>query len=104
MAASAVLCAALLSACGSSSGSPTTTTAKTTYLDTARVERAIEGSILAQRHLKSTVVCPAKVAQRPGKFPCIATTLSRKKPHRAIKTPFVVTIHNSKGAVTYEGK
>ena len=104
MAASAVLCAVLVSACGSSSGSPTTTAARTTNLDVARVERAIERSILAQRHLKSTVVCPAKVPQRPGKFPCIATTLSVKKPHRAIKTPFVVTIRNDKGAVTYEGK
>lgn len=104
MAVSAVLCAALLGACGSSSGSPTATTAKTTYLNVARVERAIERSILTQRHLKSTVVCPAKVPQRPGKFPCIATTISVKKPHRAIKTPFVVTIRNDKGAVTYEGK
>ncbi len=104
MAASAVLCAVLLGACGSSSGSPTATTAKTTYLDVARVERAIERSILAQRHLKSTVKCPAKVPQRPGKFACVATTLSVKKPHRAIKTPFIVTIRNNKGAVTYEGK
>jgi hypothetical protein len=104
MAAVAVVCAGLLSACGSSSGSPTTTAARTTNLDVARVERAIERSILSQRHLKSTVVCPATVPQRPGKFPCIATTLSVKKPHKAIKTPFVVTIHNSKGYVTYAGK
>ncbi|HYM54038.1 MAG TPA: hypothetical protein VES97_01645 [Solirubrobacteraceae bacterium] len=59
---------------------------------------------MSQRHLKSTVVCPAKVAQQPGKFACIATTYSVKKPHRKIKTPFVVTIHNSKGYVTYVGK
>lgn len=99
-----MLCTALLSACGSAAGSSTTTTAKPVDLDVARVERAIERSILAQRHLKSTVVCPATVPQRPGKFPCIATTLSVKKPHRPIKTPFVVTIHNSKGLVSYEGR
>lgn len=102
MGAMAVICAGLLGACGSSSSPSTTTHAKN--LDIARVERAIERSILSQRHLKSTVVCPAKVAQKPGKFPCVATTLSVKKPHRKIKTPFVVTIHNSKGVVSYVGK
>jgi len=100
----AVVCAVLVSACGSSSGSSTSTGARTPNLDIARVEREIKRSILVQRHLKSKVVCPATVAQRPGKFPCIATTLSVKKPHREIKTPFVVTIHNSKGYVTYIGK
>jgi hypothetical protein len=104
VAAAAVLCAALLGACGSAAGSSTATTAKPVDLDIARVEHAIERSILAQRHLKSTVVCPTTVPQRPGRFPCIATTLSVKKPHRAIKTPFVVTIHNSKGVVSYVGK
>jgi len=68
------------------------------------VKRAIEGSILSQRHLKATVVCPAKVVQKPGKFACIATTYGVKKPRRKIKTPFVVTIHNNKGYVTYVGK
>lgn len=59
---------------------------------------------MRQRHLASTVVCPPKVAQKPGKFPCVATTLSVTTPHRAIKTPFIVTIHNDKGYVTYVGK
>jgi hypothetical protein len=91
-------CAWLLGACGS--GSATTRT----YLNTTRVARAIRRSILAQRHLKATVVCPPKVVQRPGTFPCIATTIAPGKPHKKIKTPFVVTIHNSSGYVTYVGK
>ena len=70
----------------------------------ARVTHAIERSILSERGLKSTVVCPAKVPQKPGKFACIATTHTKKKPHRKIKTPFVVTIHNDKGYVTYVGR
>lgn len=89
-------CAGLLSACGS--------TSKTTYLDTGKVERSIERSILSQRGLRSTVVCPTKVVQRPGRFPCIATTFGAKKPHKVVKTPFLVTIHNDKGYVTYIGK
>ncbi len=90
--------AGLLGACGSGSAT------RTTYLDTADVAAAIQRSILAQRHLKSTVVCPAKVVQKPGRFPCIATTVAAKPPHKTIKTPFVVTIHNDSGYVTYEGK
>lgn len=94
----AAACAGLLGACGS--GSATTTT----YLDTARVAAAIERSIQAQRHLKATVVCPAKVVQKPGRFPCIATTVNAKKPHKTVKTAFVVTIHNDEGYVTYVGR
>ena len=98
MTAITLACAGLLGACGSQS--PT----KTTYLNTAHVAGAIQRSILAERHLKSTVVCPAKVVQKPGTFPCIATTVAAKKPHRRIKTAFVVTIHNDSGYVTYVGK
>ncbi len=94
----AVMCLGLITACGSS-GSTTTKD-----LNLARVKLAIEHSIMSQRHLKSTVVCPAKVLQKPGKFACIATTVSAKKPHREIKTPFLLTIHNSNGYVTYVGK
>lgn len=92
-----VACAGLIGACGS-------TTKKTTYLDVGRVERSIERSILAERNLLATVVCPPRVVQQPGKFPCIATTVSPKKPHKSVKTPFLVTIHNDKGYVTYIGK
>jgi hypothetical protein len=99
MAIVAVACGGLLAACGSS-GSPTAST----YLDVARVERSIQGSIRAQRHLTSTVACPTHVLQKPGKFACIATTYSAKKPHKRIQTPFLVTILNSKGYVSYVGK
>jgi hypothetical protein len=89
-------CAGLISACGSA--------AKTTYLDIGKVERAIEQSILSQRHLRSTVDCQPKVVQKPGKFACVATTFSAKKPDKTVKTPFLVTIHNDKGYVTYIGE
>ncbi len=92
-------CGALV-ACGSGGSSST----KKIYLDIPRVERSIEASILSQRHLRSTVVCPSRVLQKPGTFACTATTYAAKKPHRKIETPFVVTIHNSKGYVTYIGK
>jgi hypothetical protein len=99
--AAALTCAVSIGACGSSKGSSATTAAD---LDIAHIEHAIERSIMQQRHLKSTVVCPATVPQRPGKFPCVATTYSVKKPHEKIKTPFVVTVHNDRGYVTYIGK
>ena len=103
VACAALACAALLSACGSSS-SPSSTPAKTD-LKIANVERSIEQSILSERHLKSTVVCPAVVAQEAGKtFECVATTTAVKAPHGPVKTPFVVTIQNDKGYVTYVGK
>jgi hypothetical protein len=99
----ALACAGLLSACGSS-GSTTSTQAKID-LNIAHVERSIEQSIFSQRHLKATVVCPAKVAQEAGKtFECVATTAAIKAPHGPVKTPFVVTVQNSKGYVTYVGK
>lgn len=104
VAGAVVACAALISACGSTAGSASTSQARHTNLDVARVERSIQQSIMSQRHLESKVVCPAKVAQRPGKFPCIATTFAAKRPHKETKTPFVVTIHNAAGYVTYVGK
>lgn len=90
----ALSCAGALAACGSSAPK---------NLDTAKVERAIERSIMTQRHLASTVACPEKVRQEPGKFACIATTISPKT-HRQVKTPFLVTVHNDKGWVSYIGK
>jgi hypothetical protein len=98
------VCVGLLAACGSSGDASTTKHAGKTYLNVAHVERAIERSIKSQRHLESRVVCPTKVLQKPGKFPCIATTFAHGKPHKQIKTPFVVTIHNTKGYVTYIGR
>jgi hypothetical protein len=97
----ALACGATLAACGSSSKS----SSSKTNLNTARVARSIEDSILAKKHLTSKVTCPAQVPQEAGKtFECIAITRAVKKPHQPIRTPFVVTIQNSKGFVTYEGK
>lgn len=95
--------AVLMSACGSKS--KTSSTPKKINVDTAQVARSIEQSILAQRHLRSTVVCPAVVPAEAGRtFECVATTRSIKKPVHAVKTPFVVTVQNKKGGVTYVGK
>ena len=94
--------AAVLSACGSKS-STSSTPAKN--VDTAKVARSIEQSILAQRHLPSTVVCPVTVPAERGKtFDCTATTHTTKKPHTAVKTTFLVTVQNNRGGVTYVGK
>ena len=102
VALTALACAALLSACGSSKSSTSSTT---TNLNTARVAHSIEQSILAQRHLTSSVVCPAVVPQQQGKtFECIATTRTTKPPIKVGKTTFVVTVQSSKGYVTYAGK
>jgi hypothetical protein len=90
-------CAGTVAACGSSGSSK-----KKTKLDTARVARSIEQSILSQRHLRAAVVCPPSVPQEQGRtFECTATL---KVKHRVVKTPFVVTIQNKKGFVTYVGK
>ena len=96
-------CAGLLAACGSSN-SNSSSSAKT-KLNTARVARSIEQSILTQRHLRSKVVCPTAVPQEKGrKFECVATTETVKHPVKVGKTPFVVTVQNANGYVTYEGK
>jgi hypothetical protein len=106
LALAALACAAVMSACGSS-GSSGSTPSSTTKIDlnTTRVEHSIEQSILAERHLASTVVCPSAVPQEAGRtFECVASTPSAKKPGTLIKTPFVVTIQNKNGYVTYAGK
>ena len=96
-----LVCAGLLSACGSKSSEST----KTTNLNTARVARSIEQSITSQRHLVAKVSCPSVVPQEAGrKFECVATTTSPKHPKSVVKTPFEVTIQNSHGYVTYVGK
>jgi 7-keto-8-aminopelargonate synthetase-like enzyme len=100
----ALACAALLSACGSSNSSSTTSTS-TTNLNTNRVALSIEQSVLAERHLHVTVTCPATVPQEKGRtFVCIATGHSTKTPSVVTKTPFKVTVENSKGYVTYKGE
>ncbi len=93
-AAAAILALAvgcLLVACGS--GSSTT---NSEFLSTKQTRGAIEESILAQRHLHATVVCPTEVVREKGvTFQCVATT-----PNGA-KTIFHVVEANSRGYVEY---
>jgi hypothetical protein len=95
-------CAALVSACGGSTESPG---AAKTNVDTARVARSIEGTLVEKRHVHSKVVCPATVAAVPGgTFECIATITAAKPPHVVTRTPFLVTVQNNRGYVTYVGR
>jgi uncharacterized protein DUF4333 len=68
---------------------------KPVILNTERVERSIEGSILAQRHLASMVSCPVNIVQKAGGvFDCQATVRGRR-------FRVVVTETDSNGHVTY---
>lgn len=87
----------MLSACGSSTTSSSTATPKID-LSTPRVERAIELSILSERHVHAKVVCPKVVPQEKGhNFTCIATV-------GKTTTPFAVTQQNGSGYVTYHAE
>jgi hypothetical protein len=67
-------------------------------LDIAGIERAIGRSIYNQRHLRSTVTCPAEVIQEAGvRFTCTALVRDRRY-------PFQVTEIDSSGHVRYEGR
>lgn len=67
-------------------------------LNTETVERAIEQSVLTQRHLRANVTCPSGVHQQKGlTFNCTALL-----PHGA-RTTFRVTQTDDKGHVTYVG-
>jgi len=88
--------------CGSSKSSSTNSKVPVN-LNTARVANSIEQSILAQRHLHYHVLCPTKVPQEQGRtFECIAS--GRNAKHKLASTPFLVTIQNKRGYVTYVGK
>lgn len=64
-------------------------------LNTERIERSIEASILAQRHLVSAVSCPVNIVQRSGVvFDCQATVRGRQ-------FSVVVTETDGNGHVTY---
>jgi Domain of unknown function (DUF4333) len=84
--ASALLVAMLASACGSS----------TPTLNSARVERAVAASILQERGLHTTVVCPPDVPRKAGRvFTCTARL-------DAGTYPITVTETNGSGHVRYE--
>ena len=100
----ALAAAALMAACGSSKSGESSSGAKAN-VDTARVALSIEGTILEKRKLHSKVVCPAPMPAVPGNtFECIASVKAAKAPHTVSKTPFLVTIQNARGYVTYVGK
>jgi hypothetical protein len=66
-------------------------------LDTERVERAIENSILQKRKLVASVSCPSNIERKKGKrFRCVAT-------YRGGSTPFLVTQRDDRGSVNYVG-
>ncbi|MGA8363796.1 MAG: hypothetical protein WB709_04680 [Solirubrobacteraceae bacterium] len=93
----ALATAAIISSCGSSSSSSSSTAAKTN-LNTPHVERAIERSILSERHVHATVICPKVVPQEKGhNFTCIARVGKKT-------TPFTVVQQNNSGYVTYQAK
>jgi Domain of unknown function (DUF4333) len=82
------LAAAGLTGCGSS---------RPKILDTERIERAIERSVLEKRHLRTTVSCPSGIEQKKGlRFRCIAT-------YKGGRTPFEVKQDDAKGSVHYTG-
>lgn len=70
-------------------------TSSPVILNTERVERAIEGSILSQRHLASMVSCPVNIVQKAGVvFTCQATVTGRAFPVQVTET-------DGRGHVTY---
>jgi hypothetical protein len=87
-----IACAAValaLTGCGGSE--------KPKILDTERVERAIEQSILEKRKIRATVSCPSGIERKKGKkFRCLAT-------YKGGRTPFLVTQDDDRGAVHYVG-
>jgi hypothetical protein len=90
IALAAVGAALAASGCGGGSDKPK-------ILDTERVERAIEQSVLQKRHIKAVVSCPSGIEAKKGKkFRCLAT-------YKGGQTPFVVTEDDGKGAVHYVG-
>jgi len=81
----------LLAACGSKSSSTSSE-----FLNTTQTKRAIEASILEQKGLHATVVCPSEVIREKGvTFTCVATTPN------GVKTPFHVVEANDRGYVEY---
>jgi hypothetical protein len=89
--AAGILVVGVLSAtagCGGSSDAPT-------ILDTEKVERAIEGSSLAQRGQVAHVTCPSGVHQTKGLvFACTARV-------GTVSTRFDVTQLDASGRVRY---
>jgi hypothetical protein len=104
LAVAALAGATLIGACGSSSPSSTSAGSTpagptpTSILNTHTIVRAIENSILTQRHIHAKVTCPAVVPQQKGRnFACLAKT-----PGSTSETPVAVTQQNDSGYVTFK--
>jgi hypothetical protein len=68
-------------------------------LNIAKVEQAIEASVLDQRHLRATASCPAEVLQRAGLvFRCTAMIDGTAR-----RYPFMVSEVDNAGHVRYVG-
>jgi hypothetical protein len=77
LALAAGLAGVLLGGCGSSKGT----------LESPAIERSIEASIAAQRHLHTTVQCPANVVRKAGlSFTCVAKLDAGSYPISVIET------------------
>jgi hypothetical protein len=97
LALTALACAALLSACGSSASS--TSPPSSARLNTNQTKVAIENTIFVNRHIHAKVTCPATVAQATGvSFVCIATT------PKGVTTSFQVTEKSNNGYVEYKAQ
>lgn len=96
------LASCLVSSCGDSTRSRSTTVAlsgSTKFLNTGRVEEAIDESVLDQRGLQAHAFCPSRVPQAVGQtFTCIAYA---PKVHPAA---FNVVQIDSSGHVRYSSK
>jgi len=86
--ATGIVVAAVMS--GAAFGSTTTK-----FLNTGRVEQAIEHTALAERKMKIVVRCPARVEQRKGLTFACTTVVD------GATTRFVVTQLNNAGDVHY---
>lgn len=99
----ALAAAVLVSACGGSSSKNEETSGGTGKpLDISRVEKAIEESVVRQRHLHTVVTCPAVEQKKGLTFTCYASGTVTKNGHtESFKTPFTVEQVNSSGSVYY---
>jgi hypothetical protein len=69
------------------------------YLNTSRVERAIEQSVLSQRDRHAHVYCPTEVPQVKGqRFTCLAYSASE------VPTLFTAVQVDAQGDVQYSAK
>jgi hypothetical protein len=99
----ALAAAAAIGACGGSSSSSSESGPTGKKLDVARVQLAIQESILHEKHFHATVSCPTSVEQRKGNnFTCYATgTVHHGNKTENFRTPFEVEQVNSLGNVYY---